>query len=124
MVRVLVDMNLSPEWVGCITGAGFEAVHWSTIGAGNAPDAVLMRWARDNEHVVFTHDLDFGILLAHSKEGRPSVIQTRARDLSVNHLGLLLVGALPAHADALERWALVTVDEVRSGIRILPILPV
>ena len=122
-MRVLVDMNLSPEWAGYLAGAGFEAVHWSTIGAGNAPDAVLMSWARDNKHVVFTHDLDFGILLAHSKEGRPSVIQTRARDLSVDHLGGLVVGALRAHADALERGALVTVDEVRSRVRILPILP-
>jgi len=123
MVRVLVDMNLSPDWVGYPTEAGFEAVHWSAIVAGNAPDAVLMSWARDNEHVVFTHDLDFGILLAHSKEGRPSVIETRARDLSVNHIGVLVVGVLRAHEDALERGALVTVDEVRSGIRILPILP-
>lgn len=29
-----------------------------------------MKWARDDECVVFTHDLDFGILLAHTKDRR------------------------------------------------------
>jgi len=39
-------MNLSPEWVAFLHGHGFDAVHWSAIGAGNAPDAEIMRWAR------------------------------------------------------------------------------
>ena len=74
-------MNLSPEWVPFLHGHGFEAIHWSAIGAGNAPDTEIMQWARNNDCVVFTHDLDFGILLAHSKDGRPSVIQVRTQDV-------------------------------------------
>src|SRR5438552_3542433 len=27
-VKLLVDMNLSPQWVGVLIEAGFEAVHW------------------------------------------------------------------------------------------------
>jgi predicted nuclease of predicted toxin-antitoxin system len=30
--KVLVDMNLSPEWVPLLIGCGFEAIHWSTVG--------------------------------------------------------------------------------------------
>ena len=31
-VRVLVDMNLSPEWVPLLERAGWHAVHWSVVG--------------------------------------------------------------------------------------------
>jgi predicted nuclease of predicted toxin-antitoxin system len=54
-------MNLSPEWRPFLEENGFEAVHWSVIGDGNASDETIMQWARDHEHVVLTHDLDFGV---------------------------------------------------------------
>ena len=114
-------MNLSPEWQSLLRGNGFEAVHWSAVGTGNAPDAEIMRWARDSGYVVFTHDLDFGILLAHSKDGGPSVIQVRAQDVSPDHLGPIVLRALRAHFEALENGALLTVDEAKSRVRILPI---
>jgi predicted nuclease of predicted toxin-antitoxin system len=40
-VTPLVDMNLSPSWVDRLARHGFEAVHWSTIGAATAPDVVV-----------------------------------------------------------------------------------
>ncbi len=114
-------MNLSPEWVPYLQEHGFESIHWSAIGAYRAPDTEIMQWARDHDCVVFTHDLDFGILLAHSKDSRPSVIQVRTQDVSPGHLGALLVTALRAHGEALESGALLTIDESKSRIRILPI---
>ena len=114
-------MNLSPEWVTFLHGHGFDAIHWSAIGAGNAPDAEIMRWARENGCVVFTHDLDFGILLAHSKDGGPSVIQARTQDVSPDHLGPIVVSVLREHGEALKSGALLTIDESKSRVRILPI---
>ena len=114
-------MNLSPDWVALLRQNGFEAVHWSAIGANDAPDAEIMQWARENRHVVFTHDLDFGILLAHSKAGGPSVIQVRTQDVAPGHLGSIVLAALRAHGDALDNGALVTIDELKSRVRILPI---
>ena len=114
-------MNLSPTWQVFLSQHGFEAVHWSTVGACDAPDAEIMRWARDHACVVFTHDLDFSILLAHSKDGRPSVLQVRAQDVSPAHLGPLVIRALQAHRESLEAGALLTVDESKSRVRILPI---
>ena len=63
-VRLLIDMNLSPEWVDEFALHGWSAVHWSTIGDPRAEDTVLMEWAVANDYVVFTHDLDFGTMLA------------------------------------------------------------
>jgi predicted nuclease of predicted toxin-antitoxin system len=114
-------MNLSPEWVSYLNERGFDAVHWSSIGAYNARDSQIMQWARDNDCVVFTHDLDFGILLAHSKESSPSVIQARTQDVSPDQLGRVIVAALQAHREALERGALLTIDPSRCRVRVLPI---
>lgn len=41
-MKILIDMNLSPEWVQEFKNFGFEAVHWSTIGKFDAPDNDLM----------------------------------------------------------------------------------
>lgn len=114
-------MCLSPEWVPCLQEQGFEAVHWSSLGALDAPDSRIMEWARDNGRVVITNDLDFGILLAHSKGSRPSVIQARTQDVTPKQLGPALVAALRTHREALERGALLTIDPSKARVRILPI---
>lgn len=80
-------MNLSPDWVKTLKKDGFDAVHWSTIGDIRAEDTEIMEWARTNNHVVFTHDLDFGMLLALTQAESPSVIQVRTQDVSPSHLG-------------------------------------
>lgn len=51
-MKLIVDMNLSPRWVGVLANAGIEAAHWSTLGAMNAPDAEIMAYARANNYVV------------------------------------------------------------------------
>jgi predicted nuclease of predicted toxin-antitoxin system len=71
---ILIDMNLSPEWVAELAWHGWTAVHWSTIGDPRADDSIIMAWALANRHVVFTHDLDFGTILALTHANGPSVL--------------------------------------------------
>lgn len=63
-LRLVVDVNLSPAWVDALTDAGWDVVHWTTVGDPRAPDQEIMAWAREHGRVVYTHDLDFGTLLA------------------------------------------------------------
>lgn len=77
-MRFLIDVNLSPAWVGLFASHNIEAIHWTSIGDPRAPDDAIMRHARDNRYVVFTHDLDFGTLLALTRALGPSVLQVRA----------------------------------------------
>lgn len=63
-MKFLIDMNLSPLWVAFLADQGFEAVHWSTIGPPEAADTEIFDFAAAKGWIVFTHDLDFGILLA------------------------------------------------------------
>ena len=120
-MRLLVDMNLSPEWVGFLKSAGWEAIHWSTVGNPRAEDKEIMAWARVQKHVVFTHDLDFGTLLALTRAGSPSVIQVRTQDVTPAAIGALVVNALRQFEGTLEKGALIVLDEARARARILPL---
>ena len=119
--KLLLDMNLSPEWVPMLRPQGWEAVHWSTVGDLRATDREIMDWAAANHYVVFTHDLDFGTMLALSHEAGPSVLQVRAENILPDHLGAAVVAALGQHEEDLSSGALVVVDEGRSRVRVLPI---
>ena len=77
-MKLLIDMNLTPDWVPFLATHGIDAVHWSTVGNPRAPDDEIMSWAFTSAHIVFTHDLDFGTLLAKTRAGGPSVFQLRA----------------------------------------------
>jgi len=100
---------------------GFDALHWSTIGRPTAADDEVLEWARDNQAIVFTHDLDFGILLAHTQSAGPSVLQVRTQDVTPAHLGSIVLSVLSTHGAALDAGALVTVEEARARVRILPL---
>ena len=118
---LLVDMNLSPEWVPILQTDGWEAVHWSDVGDPRASDRDIMEWAVAHECVVFTHDLDFGTMLALTHEVGPSVLQVRAENVLPDHLAGSVIAALNQHETDLLSGALVVVDENRSRVRVLPI---
>ena len=120
-MKLLIDMNLSPLWVPFLADSGFESIHWSNIGQPSAPDTEIMDYASAYGLVVFTHDLDFGALLARRKTRQPSVVQIRAQDVLPAAIGGMIVRALRASRSRLEAGALVTVDPNRHRIRLLPI---
>ena len=76
-MKILIDMNLSPQWVAVFEGTGKQALHWSHVGPHNAPDHEILSYAKAEGYTVFTHDLDFGAILAATNADSPSVIQVR-----------------------------------------------
>ena len=80
-----------------------------------------MAWARTNGYVVFTHDLDFGALLALTAQLGPSVIQMRTEDVTPEAQGENLLAALQRFAGPLADGALISLDEARARVRVLPI---
>mgnify|MGYP001296737908 CR=1 FL=1 len=120
-VKIVIDMNLSPDWVSVLEHHERSAVHWSDGGDPRATDRVIMDWAVTHEYVVFTHDLDFGTMLALTHANGPSVLQIRAEDILPDHLENIVISALKQHDTDLASGALVVVDESRTRVRILPI---
>jgi predicted nuclease of predicted toxin-antitoxin system len=120
-VSLVVDMNLSVEWVAELASHGWSAVHWSTVGDPCAEDAAIMAWALANHSVVFTHDLDFGTTLALTHATGPSVLQVRGQNVLPEDIGPVVIAALRQHDAALAAGALVTVDLKKSRVRVLPL---
>ncbi len=121
-MKFLIDMNLTPHWVGFFVDQGFEAVHWSDVGPGDASDGMLMDWAAGHGFVVVTSDLDFGAILAASRQRYPSVVQIRSDLLTPEAIGAPVLAAIRQAESDLEGGALLSVDPSRGRLRILPIL--
>jgi predicted nuclease of predicted toxin-antitoxin system len=121
-MKILIDMNLSPNWVSVFAKYSIDSVHWSNVGDPTAIDQIIMAWASTNGYIVFTHDLDFGILLATTQANAPSVIQVRTQDILPATLENIVIPVMRQFESELERGALITIDPSRSRIRILPII--
>jgi len=96
-------------------------VHWSSIGEFDASDREIMDYARNENYVVFTHDLDFGDILAVTGAKGPSVIQIRANNTTPEALKSILVKALDQFELRLKNGALITLVPGKMRARILPL---
>jgi predicted nuclease of predicted toxin-antitoxin system len=114
-------MNLSPRWAAFLRERGIEAEHWSTLGAADAADEVLFRHAAAGGWVILTNDLDFGAILAHTRSGKPSVVQMRTQDLRPEACGDALVRALRQCEGELASGCIVTLLPGKAKIRKLPL---
>jgi predicted nuclease of predicted toxin-antitoxin system len=121
-VKIVIDMNLAPVWVQVFQREGWECQHWSQIGDPRATDGEIMAWARTNGFIVFTHDLDFSALLAATQAQGPSVLQVRAQNVLPDHLGEIVVRTLRQFDSILADGALISVDEARARVRVLPLM--
>ena len=119
-MRLLLDMNLSPRWIDFLDSTHHEATHWSSVGPITASDFEIIEYAIEHDYVVITHDLDFSAILAATKEKKPSVVQIRAVDISPEAIGLSVINALDRMEQDLQEGALITIDPIRTRLRILP----
>jgi predicted nuclease of predicted toxin-antitoxin system len=120
-VKILVDVCLSSRWIAILEEAGFEAVHWSSVGAVDAPDRIIMEYAIREGYVILTRDLDFGTILAATRDLRPSVVQLRVKRASPSLIGIYVADVLRQSAIELEGGAFLTLDLKRTRLRILPL---
>jgi predicted nuclease of predicted toxin-antitoxin system len=111
---------LPPRWVQFLASEGLQSIHWANAGKPTAPDSQIMSYAREQGFIVFTHDLDFGALLAASNAEGPSVIQVRTQNVLPEAIGSLVLGAIRQFEKELLQGALVSIDPIRSRVRILP----
>jgi predicted nuclease of predicted toxin-antitoxin system len=119
-MKLLLDMNLSPRWVKELARFGVQAQHWSQVGAMNAPDAELLKYAQENACVIVTHDLDFSAMLAVGQLSKPSVIQLRDDDLTPELACSQVAQVVQSLAAELAQGSLVLLSRDRVRIRHLP----
>ena len=120
-LRLVIDVNLSPEWVPVLTEAGFDTVHWAQVGDPSATDREIMDRAVNNGYVVFSHDLDFSTMLALTHAGGPSLVQLRGPKVLPEQISEPLIQSLRRFQVDLDAGALLLIEPGRSRVRILPL---
>ena len=120
-MKLLLDMNLSPRLAPVLERYGHECTHWSSVGPPTADDEAIFKWASENGHVVVTHDLDFGAILAFARAKSPSVIQIRTQDVLSRTFETLLARILDEFEKEIEAGALIVAYADRFRVRILPL---
>jgi predicted nuclease of predicted toxin-antitoxin system len=100
---------------------GHEVVHLREEGLHRMPDTVVFAKAIAESRAILAFDLDFGEIAAHSGGKRTSVVVFRIRDTRTSNVLERLEAVLARSGDALERGAIVVVEESRHRIRYLPI---
>lgn len=120
-MKILVDMNLSPDWLPFLRDEGWEALHWLEIGDARAKDKEIFDWAARNGYLVFTHDLDFSAILAATNAGKPSVVQVRVQNVLPEVFATRLITLLRQNANDLKAGAILTIDPANAKVRVLPL---
>ena len=121
-MKWLVDNALSPVFAECLRQAGHDATHLRDYGLQNAADEVVFKLAADEGRVLVSADTDFGTLLALRSETRPSVVLFRRQSpRRTKEQVLVLLDCLPRVQNALEKGAIVVLEETRLRVRTLPI---
>jgi predicted nuclease of predicted toxin-antitoxin system len=120
-MKILLDMNLPIRFAKMLTTEEIEAIHWFNIGLPDAKDSEIIEYARNNDSIVMTYDLDFSAILAITKGQKPSVIQIRIPNIKSEQTIEMIICALKQNKNELEKGAILTIDTRKARIRLLPL---
>ncbi|HLB68774.1 MAG TPA: DUF5615 family PIN-like protein [Thermoplasmata archaeon] len=120
-MRFLVDMGLDVRVGSWLREQRHDAVHLRDEGLQRLPNGDIFNKAIAERRVVLTVDLDFGEIAALTRGDRARVVLFRLYNMRTSHVIQRLSAVLPDCSEALERGAVVVVEEGRHRIRSLPI---
>jgi len=121
-MKFLADMNMSMSTVQYLRRNGHDAIHLREQGLERASDTIVLQKAREEGRIVLTFDLDFGDLMANSKEELPSVIIFRLHDETPQAVLPRLKEILSNCSEELQKGSLILAGNSRNRIRRLPLL--
>jgi predicted nuclease of predicted toxin-antitoxin system len=120
-VNILVDMNLSQEWVPLLARPDWTIRRWSEVGKPNAEDQEIAKWAAENNFAVLTQDLDFSDILFMTQAAAPTVILLRAQNENSPQFRAHVQRCLIEVEKQLHTPSLVVIDAHHARWRPLPI---
>ncbi|MEW6368307.1 MAG: DUF5615 family PIN-like protein [Acidobacteriota bacterium] len=120
-MRFLADMGVAQRVVDWLRANGHDALHLREEELGRLPDVAIFQKTYDESRILLTFDLDFGEILAMSAGVVRSVIIFRLHNTSTHHVIDRLRKVLVDSSLAIERGAIVVVEESRHRVRPLPL---
>jgi predicted nuclease of predicted toxin-antitoxin system len=104
-----------------LRNAGHDVVHLREIGRQAAPDSEVLARAIEEERVIISTDMDFGVMLAEKSLFCPSVLLFRRVERKTDARLALILKNLEAIRTDLEQGSIVILESSRIRIRRLPI---
>jgi predicted nuclease of predicted toxin-antitoxin system len=116
-MRFLADMGVAHRIVEWLRAEGHDALHLREEGLQRMPDGDIFEKAVSEKRIILTFDLDFGEIVALSAGRRASVILFRLHNTRTPHVMDRLRKVLKDSGEALEKGAIVVVEESRHRTR-------
>jgi len=120
-LKLLCDVHISPLTVESLRKLGYDAIRVTERLPATAQDEELLVLARSEGCVLVTQDQDFGALLAANGEQLPSILSLRLGTARIERVNVAIASAIEIAAKQLESGAIVTVEDSRVRVRLLPI---
>lgn len=120
-MKFLLNMNI-PRSLGIkLMQNGHEYRHVGDIGMFQSDDINIVQFAKENEEIIITHDLDYGNILAFSGDSSPSVIIFRLRNSHPNNLFSRMINEWNEMESHLLKGVIIIIEDSTLCIRDLPI---
>ena len=120
-MKFLADMGISQSTVNWLREKGHDAIHLREEGLHRISDIEVIEKGRKEERIILTCDLDFGDIMAASGGICPSIIIFRLENERPGNVSRRLAQVLEESPDALGKGAIISVEESRHRVRLLPI---
>ncbi len=120
-MKFLADMGISQTTVEWLNKQGFDAVHVRDKGMHKSSDTEIVKKAIEEERIVLTCDLDFGDIVSASTKKYPSVIILRLENETPSNVNRRLKQVFEESSDVLLKGAIISVEETRHRVRLLPL---
>lgn len=120
-LRLIADIHISPITVAALNLKGYDIVRATDLLPETAADVEILEFARGENRIVLTQDLDFSMLVALSNCNQPSLITLRLSSAKPDLVTQRLLNILPTLEQELIEGAAVTVDDDSVRVRKLPI---
>ena len=120
-MKFLADMGISQTVVKTLRDNGYDTLHLRDQGLQRLADPLIVEKAIQENRTILTFDLDFADLLAIGSLSLPSVIIFRLQRTKPAFVTARLLSVIEECGDALNKGAIVIIDESRYRLRRLPL---
>jgi len=120
-LKFLANMNISPLTVEELKQKGWDIIRVSEVMDARTRDLDVLHFAREQNRVLITQDLDFSTLLALGGHTKPSVINLRVENARPDFIANRIMEVVSEMEKELKEGVVISVDEISARFRSLPI---
>jgi predicted nuclease of predicted toxin-antitoxin system len=117
----IADVHISYLTVATLRQQGYDILRVADVLPATTPDSEILEFARAENRMVLTQDLDFSALVALGGFIQPSLVTLRLSSAQPNIVSKRLLEVLPQLEQVLIEGSAITIEDNAARFRKLPI---